>query len=258
MWVVPVCWGVGFCRISIAARFHLYTPYIPERTLGISSRIGILVIAMADLSSTAETVLRKRHLRKNEDGNVFETFATAKREEGNLRNFNISVVTSIVFWDAYQRGAFYDLVNPRMGTVVNRKEPRRILDLIKERIPYTSKLQVARPPVCRGLSPCLTGESTRPVGSVVDVRRPVNGQRDGLTTKRGPLLFASPHDDGGRMSGDPFPVWPFFPACEPKADQMHHRRPWTGRPSRCRPGEAPPTTAGPESDGRFVSGPRRP
>lgn len=57
---------------------------------------------------------------------------TAKREEGALRNFNISVATTADFWDAYDEGRTYSLVNPRTGEVVDREDPGRILNLIAE------------------------------------------------------------------------------------------------------------------------------
>ncbi|MEF8796413.1 MAG: adenosylcobalamin-dependent ribonucleoside-diphosphate reductase [Salinivenus sp.] len=61
-----------------------------------------------------------------------ETFVTAKREEGALRNFNISVATTSEFWDAYRQGTSYPLVNPRTGAEVGRARAARILDLVAE------------------------------------------------------------------------------------------------------------------------------
>jgi len=61
-----------------------------------------------------------------------ETFVTAKREAGALRNFNISVATSSEFWDAYRQGTSYPLVNPRTGAEVGRARAARILDLVAE------------------------------------------------------------------------------------------------------------------------------
>ena len=58
-----------------------------------------------------------------------ETFVTAKREAGALRNFNISVATTSEFWDAYRQGTSYPLVNPRTGAEVGRARAARILDL---------------------------------------------------------------------------------------------------------------------------------
>lgn len=61
-----------------------------------------------------------------------EPFITAKREEGTLRNFNISVATTADFWRAYEQGESYALVNPRTEAVVGHEDPERILDLVAE------------------------------------------------------------------------------------------------------------------------------
>jgi ribonucleoside-diphosphate reductase alpha chain len=61
-----------------------------------------------------------------------ESFITAKREEGALRNFNVSVATTASFWRAYEQGASYALVNPRTEEVVAQEDPERILDLVAE------------------------------------------------------------------------------------------------------------------------------
>jgi ribonucleoside-diphosphate reductase alpha chain len=59
-------------------------------------------------------------------------FVTAKREEGALRNFNLSVATDADFWEAYERDATYDLVNPRTDESVGSESARDLLDLIAE------------------------------------------------------------------------------------------------------------------------------
>ncbi|MFB6154401.1 MAG: adenosylcobalamin-dependent ribonucleoside-diphosphate reductase [Haloferacaceae archaeon] len=59
-------------------------------------------------------------------------FVTAKREEGVLRNFNLSVATDAAFWDAYEAGASYDLVNPRTGEAVGEASAAEVLDLVAE------------------------------------------------------------------------------------------------------------------------------
>jgi ribonucleoside-diphosphate reductase alpha chain len=61
-----------------------------------------------------------------------ETFITAKREAEALRNFNISVGTTAAFWEAYEEGTSYPLVNPRTVEVVDHADPERILDLMAE------------------------------------------------------------------------------------------------------------------------------
>ncbi|KAB1190726.1 MULTISPECIES: adenosylcobalamin-dependent ribonucleoside-diphosphate reductase [Haloferax] len=59
-----------------------------------------------------------------------EEFITAKREEGVLRNFNLSVATDETFWEALESGTAYNLVNPRTGAVVRQEDPEVILGLI--------------------------------------------------------------------------------------------------------------------------------
>jgi ribonucleoside-diphosphate reductase alpha chain len=61
-----------------------------------------------------------------------EAFITAKQDAEVLRNFNLSVGTTAAFWDAYEQGASYPLVNPRTDAVVGRVDPERILDLVAE------------------------------------------------------------------------------------------------------------------------------
>jgi len=61
-----------------------------------------------------------------------EAFVTAKQTEDTLRNFNLSVGTTSDFWDAYDSGGTYDVVNPRTGRAVRKDDPERILDLIAE------------------------------------------------------------------------------------------------------------------------------
>ncbi len=59
-----------------------------------------------------------------------EDFITAKREEGVLRNFNISVAVTDKFMEALKRGEDYELINPRTGEVVRKIPARRIFDLM--------------------------------------------------------------------------------------------------------------------------------
>ncbi|WP_435361629.1 adenosylcobalamin-dependent ribonucleoside-diphosphate reductase [Haloarchaeobius sp. DFWS5] len=55
-------------------------------------------------------------------------FVAAKRQEGVLRNFNLSVGTDERFWTAVERGEQYDLVNPRTGEPVDRVDANELLD----------------------------------------------------------------------------------------------------------------------------------
>jgi ribonucleoside-diphosphate reductase alpha chain len=59
-------------------------------------------------------------------------FVTAKRDEGVLRNFNLSVGTTARFWEAYDAGEPYDLEDPRTGEPVGTADPRSVMDTIAE------------------------------------------------------------------------------------------------------------------------------
>lgn len=61
-----------------------------------------------------------------------ETFVSVKEDEDVLRNFNLSVATDAAFWEAYESGEAYDLVNPRTEQTVRQTDPDDILDLIAE------------------------------------------------------------------------------------------------------------------------------
>jgi ribonucleoside-diphosphate reductase alpha chain len=57
-------------------------------------------------------------------------FVTAKENEEELRNFNISVGVTDKFMNAVNRGTEYGLVNPRNGKVVRKLNARKVFDLI--------------------------------------------------------------------------------------------------------------------------------
>ncbi|MFD1562643.1 adenosylcobalamin-dependent ribonucleoside-diphosphate reductase [Haloarchaeobius amylolyticus] len=61
-----------------------------------------------------------------------EMFVTAKEGTGAFRNFNLSVATDAMFWEAYDAGEPYDLVNPRTDEVVGQADPDDVLDLAAE------------------------------------------------------------------------------------------------------------------------------
>ncbi len=56
-----------------------------------------------------------------------EQFAAVKAEGDALRNFNLSVATDAAFWEAYESGGAYELVNPRNGEVVETVDPETLL-----------------------------------------------------------------------------------------------------------------------------------
>ncbi|AGK61624.1 ribonucleoside-diphosphate reductase class II [Archaeoglobus sulfaticallidus PM70-1] len=59
-----------------------------------------------------------------------EEFITAKREEGVLRNFNISVAVTDKFMKAVIEDKEYEQINPRTKEVVRRVPARKIFDMI--------------------------------------------------------------------------------------------------------------------------------
>ena len=56
-------------------------------------------------------------------------FINAKNE-GGLKNFNLSVSFGADFFDAHKKGSGYDLVNPRDGSVWDTIEPRSLLQIL--------------------------------------------------------------------------------------------------------------------------------
>jgi len=61
-----------------------------------------------------------------------QTFVCAKREEGTLENFNISVACTRAFMDAVRNGRRFDLVNPHGGRIVMRQSARELWELMAE------------------------------------------------------------------------------------------------------------------------------
>ena len=61
-----------------------------------------------------------------------EAFIAAKREPEAFRNFNLSVSCDDGFLHACRRGAEIDLVNPRTGQAVARRDARALLDRLAE------------------------------------------------------------------------------------------------------------------------------
>ena len=61
-----------------------------------------------------------------------ETFIHSKEREGFLENFNISVLVSSDFWEKYEKGEPYPLINPRDNKVWKTVDPRRLFRSIAE------------------------------------------------------------------------------------------------------------------------------
>ena len=54
-------------------------------------------------------------------------FIKAKEKPGELENFNISVMLDRAFWEAYEGGRKYSLINPRNGEKVSEVDPKELL-----------------------------------------------------------------------------------------------------------------------------------
>ncbi|MFB6166976.1 MAG: adenosylcobalamin-dependent ribonucleoside-diphosphate reductase, partial [Candidatus Nanohaloarchaea archaeon] len=61
-----------------------------------------------------------------------EHFIKVKQEEETLNNFNVSVATTEEFWEAYENGEDYDLVNPRTGEVEEGEDAEEVLEEMAE------------------------------------------------------------------------------------------------------------------------------
>lgn len=61
-----------------------------------------------------------------------EEFIDAKRRSGRLENFNLSVGITDAFFDAYDHGRPFPLVNPRTRQVVREVDPHALLERIAE------------------------------------------------------------------------------------------------------------------------------
>jgi ribonucleotide reductase alpha subunit len=61
-----------------------------------------------------------------------ERFIDCKQDITQITNFNISVAITDAFMSAVERGAEYDLINPRNGQVSGRQDARKIFDKIVE------------------------------------------------------------------------------------------------------------------------------
>jgi len=61
-----------------------------------------------------------------------EEFIQLKLDGSSVANFNISVAVTDAFMAALEAGAAYDLVDPRLGAVVGRKDARKVFQLIVE------------------------------------------------------------------------------------------------------------------------------
>ena len=98
-------------------------------------------------------------------------FIAIKLDAARMRNFNLSVAVTDAFMSAVARGATYDLVNPRTGTVTGQLEARRVFDAIANAawavgdpgLVFIDRVNEAQPTPLLGpieaTNPCVTGDT---------------------------------------------------------------------------------------------------
>lgn len=101
-----------------------------------------------------------------------ETFITCKSKEGQYTNFNISVMFTKDFWEYYEKGKLYPLINPRDKKVWKEIDPRALFHMVAENawrsgdpgvlfldnINRRNVLLKAKGPI-RATNPCVSGDT---------------------------------------------------------------------------------------------------
>lgn len=109
--VVKKTGGVASGPVSFMKIFDAATEQIKQGGRRRGANMGVLDVAHPDI----------------------EEFIFIKAEENVLRNFNLSVATDESFWEAYETGTSYDIVNPRTEKVVRQSDPETVLNQVAER-----------------------------------------------------------------------------------------------------------------------------
>ncbi len=100
--------GVASGPISFISLFDKMTDVIKQGGIRRGANMGILNIDHPDI----------------------EKFIVAKKKNQGLTNFNISVFIKPDFWEYYNTGKPYPLLNPKTKEVVKYTDPRNIIELI--------------------------------------------------------------------------------------------------------------------------------
>ncbi len=103
--------GVASGPVSFIRAFDTATDVIKQGGMRRGANMGILSVDHPDIMK----------------------FITAKEDPKALNNFNLSVAVTEAFMEAVERGAMYDLVNPRNGEVVGQLNARDVFDKMVDR-----------------------------------------------------------------------------------------------------------------------------
>jgi len=108
--IVSTTHGVSSGPVSFMEVYNAATEAIKQGGTRRGANMGILSVSHPD---------------------IFE-FIDAKRQEGKLENFNISVAVDNAFMEAVKNDAEYALINPRDGTIVKKVKARDLMRKIAE------------------------------------------------------------------------------------------------------------------------------
>lgn len=89
---------------------------------------------------TATDVIKQGGMRRGANMGILSVdhpdifkFIAAKEDPRALNNFNLSVAVTEAFMEAVERGAMYDLINPRNGEIVGQLSAREVFDKMVDR-----------------------------------------------------------------------------------------------------------------------------
>ncbi len=100
--------GVASGPISFMGLFDYMTEVVKQGGVRRGANMGILNVNHPDIMK----------------------FITAKKGNAMFHNFNISVLIFPEFWEAYEKGEKYPLVNPRNKKIVSYVDPVHVVDMI--------------------------------------------------------------------------------------------------------------------------------